>query len=129
MSDTPQTTCAPCRADAPTLGGAELQRRHADLGPGWRLVEEHHLERTYKLRNFRDALAFSQRIGDAAEALGHHPEIHLSWGQVRVAIWTHKAGGLTESDFVLAARIDALPGTPAGAVAADAATVPPAPRS
>jgi 4a-hydroxytetrahydrobiopterin dehydratase len=98
----------PCRGDTPALHGADLERRRGQLGAAWAVVEEHHLEKTYRFRNFSEALAFTQRIGNLAEALAHHPDVHLSWGRVRVVIWTHKAGGLTESDFILAARADQL---------------------
>ena len=80
----------------------------AQLGGGWRVVAEHHLEKEYSLKNFREALDFTNRVGQLAEAQGHHPDICLAWGKVKVTIWTHKIDGLTESDFVFAAKVDAL---------------------
>jgi len=76
--------------------------------PGWEVVDEHHLQKTYKFGNFREALEFVNRIGELAEEQGHHPDICFGWGKADVSIWTHKINGLTESDFVLAAKIDKL---------------------
>jgi 4a-hydroxytetrahydrobiopterin dehydratase len=79
-----------------------------ELGGGWSCVDEHHLEKEYRFKDFRQALAFTNRVGELAESVGHHPDIHLAWGKVRLTIWTHKVDGLTESDFVLAAKADRL---------------------
>jgi 4a-hydroxytetrahydrobiopterin dehydratase len=76
---------------------------------GWEVVEQHHLEKGYAFDDFAQALAFVNRVGELAEAEGHHPDIYLTWGKVRIQIWTHKIDGLTESDFILAAKIDELP--------------------
>ena len=78
------------------------------LRGGWQVVEEHHLEKEFRFRNFAEALAFTNKIGAIAEEQGHHPDIDLAWGKVCVTIWTHKIDGLTRSDFVLAAKIDRL---------------------
>ena len=86
----------------------ELADLHAKLGNDWDVIEEHHLEKTYTFRNFREALDFTVKVGDLAEAQGHHPAILLEWGKVTVTIWTHKIDGLTESDFILAARADRI---------------------
>ena len=72
------------------------------------VVDQHHLEKTFKFKDFAEALAFTKRVGELAESVGHHPDIHLSWGRVKIQIWTHKIDGLVESDFVLAAKIDVL---------------------
>jgi 4a-hydroxytetrahydrobiopterin dehydratase len=101
--------CIPCRGAAPPLPAPEAAALHAQLGSGWRLIEGHHLEKEFPFRNFRDALAFTNRVGDLAEQQKHHPDIHLAWGLVTILIWTHKIYGLTESDFILAAKIDTLP--------------------
>lgn len=101
--------CVPCRGGVPPLAGAELEGLLARLGPnGWQAVRGHHLEKTYAFPDFVGALAFVNRVGEVAEAEGHHPDLHLAWGKVRIEIWTHKIDGLTESDFVLAAKIDRL---------------------
>jgi 4a-hydroxytetrahydrobiopterin dehydratase len=73
------------------------------------VVEGHHLDREYRFHDFREALAFTNAVGEIAEAEGHHPDIHLAWGLVRITLWTHKIGGLSENDFVLAAKVDRLP--------------------
>ena len=75
---------------------------------GWSVHIEHDLNKAYAFPDFVTALAFANRIGELAEEQGHHPDIHLSWGQVAIKIWTHKIDGLTESDFILAAKIDRL---------------------
>ncbi|MGZ4810310.1 MAG: 4a-hydroxytetrahydrobiopterin dehydratase, partial [Thermoanaerobaculia bacterium] len=100
--------CVPCRGGVPPVKGSDLAALQRDLGGGWNVVQEHHLEKEFTFPNFADALAFTNRIGEIAEEQGHHPDIYLAWGKVRVTIWTHKIDGLTRSDFVLAAKIDGL---------------------
>ena len=100
--------CVPCKGDVPPLSGAALDALKDELGGGWRVVDEHHLEKEFRFGNFVDALAFTNRLGELAEEQAHHPDIHLAWGKVRVEIWTHKIDGLTESDFVWAAKAEAL---------------------
>ena len=90
------------------LRGAELEALHAQLDDGWSVVEEHHLEKEYRFKNFREALDFTNRVGELAEEQSHHPDLLLAWGRVRVTIWTHKIDGLTGSDFVFAAKADRL---------------------
>ncbi len=108
MSALAEKTCVPCREGTAPLKGKQLQSLMQDLARGWRVVEEHHLEREFKFPDFKQALAFTNQIGDLAESQGHHPDIQLSWGKVVVTLWTHKVSGLTESDFVMAAKIDQL---------------------
>ena len=100
-------TCQACRGGVPPLTGSQIQPLH-DQVSDWDVVNEHHLARTFKFRDFVEALAFVNRVGEVAETQGHHPNIHLTWGRVHIEIHTHKIDGLTESDFILAARIDAL---------------------
>lgn len=100
--------CVPCRGGVPPLAGAALDDFKAQLA-GWEVVREHHLEKTYTFPDFQKALAFVNRVGAIAEQEGHHPDLYLSWGKVGVEIWTHKIDGLTESDFILAAKIDQIP--------------------
>jgi len=100
-------TCVPCRGGVPALKGAALAPLSAQV-PDWTVVEEHHLHRGFRFPDFRQALNFTNRVGELAEEQGHHPDLCLSWGKVEVSIWTHKINGLTESDFVLAAKIDRL---------------------
>ncbi len=108
MAELADKRCVPCRGGVPPLKGSELTAL-AEQTPEWRVVEEHHLERSFRFKNFADALRFTNEIGALAEEQGHHPDIQLAWGKVGVQIWTHKIDGLTESDFVLAAKIDRLP--------------------
>ena len=89
------------------MKGPELAPLHAQIDPDWRVIDEHHLSRLYRFQSFAPALAFVDRVGAIAEAQNHHPDIYLAWGRVRVDIWTHKINGLTESDFVFAAKCDA----------------------
>ena len=107
MSDLAAKTCVPCRGDVPPLKGDELSSLAAQV-PEWEVVEEHHLRRRFRFKNFREALRFVNRVGGLAEEQGHHPDIGFGWGYAEVTVWTHKIGGLTESDFVFAAKVDAL---------------------
>lgn len=100
--------CVPCKGGVPPLKGEELRTLAGELGSGWEVVDQHHLEKEYRFGNFREALDFTDRVGELAEEQGHHPDIHLAWGKVRLEIWTHKIDGLHESDFVLAAKADRL---------------------
>ena len=108
MSDLATRNCVPCKGGVPPLAGEALARLQAELGGGWQVVDGHHLEKEYRFPDFVAALAFTNRVGEMAEAQSHHPDLLLAWGRVRVTIWTHKIDGLTESDFVFAARCDAL---------------------
>ena len=99
--------CVPCRGGVPALKGEELERLKQEL-PTWQVVDGHHLLKTFTFPDFKTALAFVNRAGEVAEEEGHHPDLLLSWGKVEVKTWTHKIDGLTESDFILAAKIDKL---------------------
>lgn len=103
-------TCVPCRGGTPPLKGKELAAIHQQLPESaqWNVVNEHHIVRAYKFPDFRSALAFVNKVGELAEAQGHHPDILLGWGKVEITTWTHAVEGLTESDFILAAKIDRL---------------------
>ena len=103
-----QKHCVPCRGGVPPLKGAELENLKNQV-TGWQVVEEHHITKTYTFPNFLKALEFVNRAGAIAEQEGHHPDLYLSWGKVGVKTWTHKIDGLTESDFILAAKIDQIP--------------------
>lgn len=100
--------CIPCRGGTPPLQGVELRSFHDQIGNGWELMGNHHIEKEYKFKDFRQPLHFTNLIGELAEQQGHHPDIYLAWGKVRVMIWTHKIDGLSESDFILAAKIERL---------------------
>ena len=111
MDDLASRSCLPCHGGVPRLDAAEIQKYLSSLDGSWRVVKEHHLSKSYTFPDFKDALAFINRVGEIAEAEGHHPDICFGWGRAEVTIWTHKIDGLTESDFILAAKIDALLGS------------------
>ncbi len=104
-SDLADRTCIPCKGGTPPLEQAARDGLLAQLD-GWAVVEGHHLAREYRFPDFVSALAFVNRVGAVAEGSGHHPDIYLTWGKARIEIYTHKINGLTESDFVLAAKCD-----------------------
>ena len=106
MSVLAQETCIPCRGGVPPLKGEELDALQEKLGNGWQIINEHHLEKEYIFADFRQALDFTVKVGEVAENQYHHPDIYLAWGKVKLTIWTHKIDGLTESDFILAAKAD-----------------------
>ena len=108
MSELASKTCVPCRGGVPPLKGEQLASLARQLD-GWQVVEEHHIVRRFQFPNFITALQFVDRVGALAEEQGHHPDIFLTWGNVEIKIWTHAVKGLTESDFILAAKIDQLP--------------------
>ena len=107
MSELATRDCVPCRGGVPALHGEEITTLQAQLD-GWEVVNEHHLRKAYKFEDFRQTQDFVNRVGDLAEAQWHHPDVCFGWGRAEVTIWTHKIDGLTESDFILAAKIDAL---------------------
>ena len=108
MGELADKTCTPCRGGVPPLAGDELEALAAQLGGGWQVVDGHHLDKEYRFPDFRQALEFTNRIGELAEEVNHHPNIFLTWGRVRVELWTHKIDGLNEADFVWAAKADRL---------------------
>ena len=108
MSALAEKECAPCKGGTPPLKGEALSKLKQQLAGGWQVVNEHHLEKEYKFKDFREALEFTNKVGELAEAQGHHPDIFLAWGKVKLTVWTHKIEGLTESDFVLAAKADQM---------------------
>jgi len=100
--------CVPCKEGALALKQPEIQGYCERLHQEWKVINRHHLERELTFPDFRTALDFTNRVGEVAEAQGHHPDIYLSWGKLRLTLWTHKVDGLTRSDFVLAAKVDRL---------------------
>ena len=107
MSDLASKTCVPCCGGVPPMKGSELNGYLKQVS-GWKAVNEHHLTKTFTFPDFKQALAFVNKVGAIAEEQGHHPDILLTWGKAEVTTWTHKIDGLTESDFILAAKIDQL---------------------
>jgi 4a-hydroxytetrahydrobiopterin dehydratase len=107
MTDLASKTCVPCRGDTPSLKGEEIESLRRQI-PEWEVAEEHHLRRRFRFKNFREALGFINGVGGIAEEQGHHPDISFGWGYAEVTVWTHKIDGLTESDFIFAAKVDTL---------------------
>jgi 4a-hydroxytetrahydrobiopterin dehydratase len=105
--DLAEKHCVPCKGGVPALEGGEL-RRFSEQLPDWEVVGGHHLFRKFTFPDFKTALDFVNKAGAIAEQEGHHPDMLLSWGKVEVTIWTHKINGLTESDFILAAKLGKL---------------------
>jgi len=104
--------CVPCKGGIPPLQGEALAAWAQRLGGGWQVVDDHHLAKEFRFKDFRQALGFTNRVGELAETVNHHPDLLLSWGRVKVTLWTHKIGGLSETDFVFAAKVDALEAIP-----------------
>jgi len=107
MSELASKTCVPCRGGTPPLKDEALHSLSHQL-PNWNVVNQHHLTRAFTFPDFQQALDFVNRVGAVAEEQGHHPDIVLKWGKVEITLWTHKVDGLTESDFIMAAKIDSL---------------------
>ena len=106
MSDLAKKTCIPCKGGVLPLKGEKLDDLMDKLKNNWKIIKEHHLEKEYSFKNFKEALDFTIKVGELAENQGHHPDIFLAWGKVKLTIWTHKIDGLTESDFIFAAKAD-----------------------
>src|SRR5690625_3037025 len=101
-------TCTACQEGTSPLEGKGLETFSSQLAKGWHVVHEHHLEKEFHFNDFKEGLAFTNKVGLLAENEGHHPDIQLSWGRVRIVLWTHKINGLSENDFILATKIDRL---------------------
>ncbi|PYX45095.1 MAG: 4a-hydroxytetrahydrobiopterin dehydratase [Acidobacteria bacterium] len=99
--------CVPCRGGVPPLRGDDLEKLLQEV-PLWKVEREHHIHREFNFEDFQQALDFVNRVGALAEEQGHHPDIFLAWGKADITLWTHKIDGLTESDFIMAAKIDRL---------------------
>jgi 4a-hydroxytetrahydrobiopterin dehydratase len=108
MSELASKTCVPCRGNVSALKGDELHHFSHQL-PNWKVIDEHHITRTFKFPDFQKALDFVNRVGLLAEQQGHHPDILLAWGKAEITLWTHSVNGLSESDFIMAAKIDQVP--------------------
>lgn len=107
MEDLATKHCVPCDGGVPRLEADEIELYRTQI-PNWRVVDNHHLERSYEFKDFKTALDFVNRVGEVAETEGHHPDIYFTWGKARLQIFTHAIDGLSESDFILAAKIDKL---------------------
>lgn len=111
MTELADKKCVPCRGGVPPLKGNELEALHKSV-PHWKVVNEHHIVREFKFPDFAKALEFVNKVGALAEEQGHHPDILLAWGKAEITLWTHKIDGLTESDFIMAAKFDRLISNP-----------------
>ena len=106
MSNLAEQKCPPCDQATGALPPNEMAKLERELGNGWKVVDGHHLEKLFTFKDFRQALDFTNKIGAIAEEVGHHPDIYLTWGKVRLNIFTHSVNGLTKNDFVLAAKFE-----------------------
>lgn len=106
MSALAEKKCPPCDEATKPLAGPELEKLQRKLASDWKVMDGHHLEKLFKFPDFRQALDFTNRVGEIAEEAGHHPDIYLTWGKVRLQVFTHKVNGLTENDFVLASKFE-----------------------
>lgn len=98
--------CEACSPDTPPLKGQILREFYDRLNEGWQLINDHHLEKTYRFKNFRQALEFVNKMGEMSEEEGHHPEIFLTWGKVKLTVYTHAIDALSENDFIWASKAD-----------------------
>jgi len=109
MPNLAKKKCTACEGEESPLTTEDGLHLLTELGNAWKIVNDHHLEKDYLFEDFKEALAFTNQVGEIAETEGHHPDIHLSWGKVRIVLWTHVINGLSENDFILAAKCDAIP--------------------
>ena len=100
--------CVPCEGGVPPIEGVELQKYLAELKPGWTVVEGKKIQKDYKFKDFKAAMAFVNKVADLANAEDHHPDIAISYSRVKIELWTHAIMGLSENDFILAAKIDEI---------------------
>lgn len=108
MSDLISKKCTACRGGVPRLKGKLLKQFKNRISKSWKIINQHHLEKEFKFKDFKKSLEFTNKVGRLAEREGHHPDICLSWGKVKIITYTHKINGLHENDFILAAKIDKL---------------------
>ena len=108
MNELAKRKCDPDQAGGSKLTGAETKKLSRQLGKAWTVVKHHHLEREYKFKDFKQALAFTNKVGKLAEKIQHHPDFELGWGKVKLTLWDHHADGLTACDFIFAAKVNAL---------------------
>ena len=106
MTELIKKKCVPCEEGTPPLKGEEVKKLLSQIETGWKSVNDHHLEKEYKFPNFAKALEFVNKVGAIAEQEGHHPNIDFTWGKAKITLYTHDVDGLSENDFILAAKID-----------------------
>jgi 4a-hydroxytetrahydrobiopterin dehydratase len=98
--------CVPCEGGTPPLTPEEIQNYHNQIDAAWHVVEDKKIQREYTFKDFKEAMKFVNAVAEIAESEGHHPDIHISYNHVRIVLWTHAVGGLTENDFILASKVD-----------------------
>jgi 4a-hydroxytetrahydrobiopterin dehydratase len=108
MTDLASRPCVQIAEGTPHLSVEKRSELMNQLNDGWKVVKEHHLERTFTFPNFVKSLEFTNKVGGIAEGEQHHPDIFLTWGRVTITVWTHTIDGLSETDFIFAAKCDAL---------------------
>lgn len=108
MDNLLEKKCVPCSIGAFPLTKDEIEEYLKDLKEGWKVIDDIKIEKTFKFKDFKEALDFTNKVGALAEKEGHHPDIYLSWGKVIIYLWTHKIKGLHENDFIMATKIDTL---------------------
>ncbi|MFL2956808.1 MAG: 4a-hydroxytetrahydrobiopterin dehydratase [Candidatus Thalassarchaeaceae archaeon] len=108
MSDLANRECIPCKGGVPPMTAQEAQGMKSEVNSYWDVIDGHHLERVWTFSDFESALDFVNAAGAICEQQGHHADFELGWGRVKALIWTHKIDGLTESDFILAAKFDEI---------------------
>jgi 4a-hydroxytetrahydrobiopterin dehydratase len=110
MAELTEQKCEACRVGAPTVTQEEIDRLHPQV-PDWQIITEdgiRKLDRSFSFKNFKEAIAFTDAVGEAAESEGHHPRLITEWGRVAVTWWTHKIRDLHINDFIMAAKTDAI---------------------
>lgn len=100
--------CVPCEGNVPPLGEKEIEEFVKEIADDWKVIDNKKLIREFSFVNFKHTMDFVNKVADIAEQEGHHPDMHVSYGDVKVELWTHSIGGLSENDFILAAKIDRL---------------------
>lgn len=108
MTELADRKCVPCKKGGQPLKGDALAALAEELDSGWKIVAQHHIEKLFKFDNFAQALDFVNQVGELAEQQAHHPDIELSWGKAKISLFTHAVDGLSESDFIMAAKIERL---------------------
>ncbi len=96
--------CTPCKGGIPPMNAEEIQK-HIQCLPGWNVINNHHLEKTFRFKKYNQTMQFVNSVAQIAESENHHPEMHVSYGKVQIEIFTHAVGGLSQNDFILAAKI------------------------
>lgn len=108
VCDLKDKTCVPCTGGVPPLSSEEIKKFFKEIGPTWKLNSAGHLLGEFTFKDFMGPMNLANKIAAVAEHEGHHPDLTIAWGKCTIEIWTHKINGLTESDFILAAKIDQL---------------------